>query len=48
MRRVLAGGREARKPTRRSFHASIVSRRPPDDATLERTVELLLDGLAPH
>ncbi|WCB96057.1 putative HTH-type transcriptional regulator [Baekduia alba] len=30
------------------FHASIVSRRRPDDATLERTVDLLLDGLAPR
>jgi AcrR family transcriptional regulator len=28
------------------FHASIVSRRPPDDATLVHTVDLLLDGLA--
>jgi AcrR family transcriptional regulator len=28
------------------FHASIVSRRPPDDATLAHTVDLLLDGLA--
>jgi AcrR family transcriptional regulator len=30
------------------FHASIVSRRTPDDATLERTIDLLLDGLAPR
>jgi AcrR family transcriptional regulator len=30
------------------FHASIVSRRPPDDAALERAVDLLLGGLAPR
>jgi AcrR family transcriptional regulator len=29
------------------FHASIVSRRRPDDATLDRTVDQLLTGLAP-
>ncbi|HEY6761794.1 MAG TPA: TetR/AcrR family transcriptional regulator [Baekduia sp.] len=30
------------------FHATIVSRRTPDDATLERTIDLLLAGLAPR
>jgi AcrR family transcriptional regulator len=30
------------------FHASIVSRRQPDDATLGRTIDLLLAGLAPR
>lgn len=29
------------------FHASVVSRRRPDDATLDRTVDQLLSGLAP-
>jgi AcrR family transcriptional regulator len=30
------------------FHASVVSRRTPDDATLTHAVDLVLDGLAPR
>ena len=30
------------------FHASIVSRRPPDDAVLEHAVELVICGLQPR
>lgn len=30
------------------FHASVASRREPDDATLAHAVDLLIDGVAPH